>query len=242
MKCAIIQPSYIPWRGYFHQIQKSDVFVFLDEVQYDKHGWRNRNRIKTKDGSIWLTIPVLAKGNVEKHIPINEIKINWQANWSRKHLMTLQQTYGKAPYFSLYRGWLEEHYARHDEFLSDFTIDFTVALAQSLGITDTRFVRSSEVARSSEIVGPSEIDSSTGKVGRILTLLRSIGADHYISGPSARSYIDVRAFDEAGITIEYMEYDYPEYPQLFPPHDPQLSVLDLMFMTGADAGNYIWKT
>ena len=230
MNCAIIQPSYIPWRGYFHQIQKSDVFVFLDEVQYDKHGWRNRNRIKTKDGSSWITIPVLTKGNVEKHIPINEIKINWQADWSRKHLMTLQQTYGKAPYFSLYRDCLEEYYSRHDELLVDFTIDFTVALARSLGITDTRFVRSSE------------IDSSPGKVERILMILQSIGADHYISGPSARSYIDTRAFDEAGITIEYMEYDYPQYPQLSPPHGPKLSVLDLMFMTGADAGNYIWKT
>ena len=74
MKLAIIQPSYIPWRGYFHQIQKADVFMFYDDVQYDKHGWRNRNRVKTKNGTIWLTIPVAARGNVVENTPIHEIR------------------------------------------------------------------------------------------------------------------------------------------------------------------------
>ena len=80
MNCVILQPSYIPWRGYFHQIQKADLFVFYDDVQYDKRGWRNRNRIKTSDGLRWLTIPVHSRGAQTEHIPINQIPIMWDAN------------------------------------------------------------------------------------------------------------------------------------------------------------------
>ena len=102
MKCAILQPSYIPWRGYFHQIQKADVFVFYDDVQYDKHGWRNRNRIKTAGGTQWLTIPVQKKGNVAEAREIREIEISWDRPWNRKHLSTLVQSYAKAPCFDKY--------------------------------------------------------------------------------------------------------------------------------------------
>jgi hypothetical protein len=85
MIAAILQPSYIPWRGYFHQIALSDIFIFYDDVQYDKHGWRNRNRIKTSTGSRWLTIPVNSSGNVVEEIPINHIRIDWHKNWAESH-------------------------------------------------------------------------------------------------------------------------------------------------------------
>jgi hypothetical protein len=143
MNCVILQPSYIPWRGYFDQIKKADLFIFYDDVQYDKHGWRNRNRIKTQQGCQWITIPVYSKGVVEKGLPINQVKINWSENWNDKHWRSIQQAYSKAPYFEQYVSLLEPFYQQRPEFLADFTIDLTITIARQLGIQHTRFMRSS---------------------------------------------------------------------------------------------------
>lgn len=229
MNCVILQPSYIPWRGYFHQVQKADLFVFYDDVQYDKHGWRNRNRVKTHQGAQWLTIPVHSKGVVVENIPINEVEIAWEQPWSERHLRAIQQAYSKAPYYKEYVPWLEEIYSRRPKYLADFTIPLIIEIARKLNIQHTRFLRSSELQSSGE------------KTDRLITLLSQVGATHYISGPSARSYIEAGKFDEAGITLEYMEYNYPEYPQLYPPYDPFVTVLDLLFMTGPEASQFIFS-
>jgi hypothetical protein len=219
MKCVILQPSYIPWRGYFHQIDKADVFVFYDDVQYDKHGWRNRNRIKTHQGTQWLTIPVLA-GDAPT---INRVQIDRRQPWSRKHWMTITQSYSRAPYFAQYAPLLEPLYREPPLLLADFTIELTILLARLLGIQHTRFLRSSSL----EVTG--------SKTERLIQILTCLGAHHYISGPSARDYLDEALFDSAGISLEYMEYNYPEYEQLYPPYDPQVSIIDLLFMTGSNA-------
>jgi hypothetical protein len=229
MNVVILQPSYIPWRGYFDQINKADIFVFYDDVQYDKHGWRNRNRIKNHQGGQWLTIPVHTKGVVVENIPINEIEIAWEQPWAERHLRAIQQSYGKAEYFKQYSGWLEEVYCRRPERLADFTIPVTIELARKLGICHTRFLRSSELKANGQ------------KTDRLIEILSQIGTTHYISGPSAKSYIEDEKFQAAGITLEYMEYNYPEYSQLYPPFDPYVSILDLLFMTGPDAPKYIFK-
>jgi len=225
---VILQPSYIPWRGYFAQIFRADLFVFYDDVQYDKRGWRNRNQIKTPKGKQWLTIPVNSRGAQTENIPIHQIRMVWDNPWSQNHLKALQHSYSKAPHFHQYVSLLEQFYQRHDEFLADFTIDFTIALTRELGNTHTRFMRSSELAG---------IDGQ--KTDRLIQILQAVGASHYSSGPSARDYIEKEKFDSAGITLEYMEYNYPEYPQLYPPFDPYVSILDLFFMTGPEAANYI---
>ena len=129
MNCVILQPSSIPWRGYFHQIQKADVFVFYDDVQYDRGGWRNRNRVKTPNGSVWLTIPVAKKGSVETGAPINTIRINWDRPWTKSHWTTILQAYAKAPFFETYRDLLENTYLRRPEMLADFTIETTIQIA-----------------------------------------------------------------------------------------------------------------
>ena len=229
MNSVINQPNYIPWRGYFHQIQKADVFVFYDDVQYDKHGWRNRNRIKTSNGPIWLTIPVIKKGAVKNHTPINEIFIDWTRDWSRKHWKTIEQAYGKAPFFEIYLSTLKEIYGQRCDKLADFTVQLTILIARALGISETKFVRSS----SFNAIGT--------KTGRLLDLLSQVGATHYITGPAAKSYLDEEKLGEAGISTEYMVYDYPVYSQLYPPYDPQVSVLDLLFMKGPDSPKYIWQ-
>ena len=134
MNVVILQPSYIPWRGYFDQIRRADLFIFYDDVQYDKHSWRNRNQIKTSQGKQWLTIPVHSKG-VTDGIPIMDVRIDWSKPWSRKHLNALTFAYAKAPFFQSYRPWLESVYERQDEFLADFTIKTSIELAEKLGIT-----------------------------------------------------------------------------------------------------------
>jgi hypothetical protein len=224
MKVCILQPSYIPWRGYFHQILKADVFVFYDDVQYDKHGWRNRNRIKTPNGSCWITIPVHTKGVVDQGVTINEVKIDWTKKWNDKHWRAISMSYGKAPFFGQYESLLQSLYARHDEYLADFTISTTEALARALGIEHTKFMRSSMMRG---IAG--------SKTERLISILTQIGCTHYISGPSAQDYIDHGEFAKAGISVEFMTYDYPEYPQLHPPYDANVSIIDLLLMMGPDA-------
>lgn len=230
MKVVILQPSYIPWRGYFDQIRRADVFIFYDDVQYDKHGWRNRNLIKTAQGTQWLTIPVHSRG-VTEGIAIKDVRIDWSKPWAKNHLKALTFAYKKAPYFQNYLPLLESFYSRRDECLADFTIETTILLSRALGITSTRFLRSSELTGIDGI-----------KTDRLIQILQRVGANHYISGPSARHYIEQEKFHQAGITLEYMEYNYPEYPQLYPPFDPNVTILDLLFMTGERASDYFLQT
>jgi WbqC-like protein len=223
---VILQPSYIPWRGYFDQIRRADLFVFYDDVQYDKHGWRNRNQIKTAQGKQWLTIPVHSKG-VTEGIPINQVRMDWSKPWAKNHLKALTFAYKKSPYFASYAPWFDSVYERRDNLLADFTIWLTTEIAREIGITHTQFMRSSEIPI---ITGQ--------KTERLIQILQYVGAKHYISGPAARAYIESEKFNAAGITLEYIEYDYSEYPQLYPPYDPNVSILDLMFMTGDRACEY----
>lgn len=228
MIVTILQPSYIPWRGYFHQIAKSDLFIFYDDVQYDKHGWRNRNRIKTPFGVRWLTIPVHSSGAITNNIPINQVEVDWNQDWCEKHWQTIRQSYLKAPYFKEYEDLVAGFFKERPNLLADFTIDATIILARKIGIKTTKFLRSSEM------------EGITGKkTDRLINILKSVDATHYISGPSAQNYIDEDEFRNAGIKLEYMQYDYLPYPQLYPPYDPQVSIIDLIFMTGNSALDYI---
>lgn len=228
MICVILQPSYIPWRGYFDLIARADVFVFYDDVQYTRRDWRNRNRIKTPAGLQWLTIPVFNKGVQTQHLLIKDARICWDEPWSQNHWKSIQYSYNKAPFFDRYADALAQKYESHPEYLADFTIDLSLAISDCLGIHGTRFIRSSEVQ-----------GVSGSKTDRLISLIQAIGADHYISGPAAKDYIEEDKFEQAGIGLEYIKYQYPEYPQLYPPYDPQVSVLDLLFMVGPDTMKYI---
>jgi hypothetical protein len=228
MNCAILQPSYLPWRGYFHQIQKADVFVFYDDVQYDKHGWRNRNRIKTSQGTQWITIPVKKKGNVAQGRPICEVEIDWDRDWNRKHLSALMLAYQNAPHFGDYKELLQNWYSSPPTKLVEFTINTTIEVAQRLGLGHKTFLRSSAL----QVPGY--------RTERLIEIVKAVGCHHYISGPSAKAYLDEELLKQAGISLEYMRYDYPEYSQLYPPFDPHVSILDLLFMTGSNASKSIW--
>lgn len=230
-KSVILQPSYIPWRGYFHQIALADIFIFYDDVKYDKNGWRNRNKIKTPNGPMWLTIPVLTKGVETQKVPINAIRIDRSKRWVNKHINAITTNYSKAPFFKEYSPVIFDLLNSNKELLVDLTIDLTILLSELLGIKDTKFIRSST------------LDSISGeKTERIIQILKKLGINHYISGPSAQNYINEKSFSSADINLEYMTYSYPEYLQLYPPFDPFLSIIDLLFMTGSESLSYIMNT
>ncbi len=228
MRClASIQPSYIPWCGYFHIIQKSHVFVFLDNVQYTKRDWRNRNRIKTASGSQWLTVQV---GRVPLSTLINQVELDPSSGWAEKHWNRIETCYGEAPFFEQYAPPLKAIYESSWTSLSDLDIELTIKLCELLKIHDVEFHRASDL----DIVGT--------KTDRFLQMCDRLGATRYLSGPAAKSYIQPSDFERAGLELEWMVYDYSEYEQLYPPFDPQVSVIDLLFMKGSEAGPWIWGT
>ncbi len=225
--CVILQPSYLPWRGYFHQIREADVFVFYDDVQYDKHGWRNRNRIKTANGPIWLTVPVRSHGAVSDGLMINAVEIEGD-RWAIKHWRSIEQAYAKAPFFSMIAAAIEPLFRKSYQWLCDLDIDTTQVLADLLGLGGRTFRRSSEMG----IAG--------SQTERLVAIAQSVGASRYVTGPAAADYLDEKQFRDAGMTLEYMRYAYGIYPQLHGPFEPSVSILDLLFMTGPEAGRHIW--
>jgi hypothetical protein len=225
-RVAIVQSNYIPWKGYFDLIQQVDEFILFDDVQYTRRDWRNRNRIKGKDGVKWLTVPVNAKGNyVEK---IKNITVS-DPTWSATHWKTIQHSYGKAPYFHRYYDVFKELYASAGSLkrLSDVNFHFLGAICRLLGIS-TRLTWSMDYS-----VGD-------GRTERLVSLCRQAGASEYISGPSAKDYVEVEQFENAGIRLTWMDYSgYPQYRQLSPPFEHSVSVLDLIFNTGDEARAYL---
>lgn len=222
-KVAIIQSNYIPWKGYFDIIHDVDIFVFLDDVQMTKRDWRSRNKIKTPRGTEWLTVPV--KGGRDQLIYEAEIV---QEGWQKQHLTAIQFNYGRAPFLSQYKDLLDWLYTVKHENLSQFNQQTTKLICEKLGIK-TQFVNSVE------------LNTSGAKDDRLINICQQLGATYYLSGPAARDYIDEQKFHNAGIELEYKSYsDYPEYPQLFPPFEHFVSVLDLLFNCGPDSPYYIW--
>ncbi len=224
-RVAVIQSSYIPWKGYFDIIHDVDLFVFYDDVQYTVRDWRTRNRVKSANGSVWLTIPA----GSDRNRLICEVLLP-DDGWASRHWKTIVQSYAKAPHFKRYRPVLEELYlGQRWSSLSDFNQTMTKTIARDMLGIECEFADSRSFAAEGR------------KLDRMLDLLKKTGATRYVSGPSAQDYLDQEAFAQAGIELVYKSYaGYPEYPQLYPPFEHAVSVLDLLFMTGDDAPNYIW--
>lgn len=225
-KVAVIQSNYIPWKGYFDIINSVDLFVFYDDVQYTKNDWRNRNLIKTPNGSEWLTIPV---GKSERRL-ICEVRMEDQ-QWRSRHWKTIVFHYGKARYFKRYSDLFEQVYLGTAwDNLSDFNQFLIKTIATELLGVRTKWVDSRQFKLSQQ------------KLGRLVELLRAVQATEYLSGPSAKDYIEEEMFTRQGITLKYQDYStYPAYNQLFsPPFIHEVSILDLVFNVGPEAPWYIW--
>ncbi|QOX80356.1 WbqC family protein [Trichlorobacter lovleyi] len=218
MVIGILQPGYLPWLGFFEQLHRSDIFVIYDDVQYDKHGWRNRNRIKTANGIQWLTVPVLLKYN--KHPQICEVRIDNMAKWRKKHLETIRQSYSRAPYFEHYFNIFESSFACNWEYLIDLDVHLMTELVRALGLPEKPMVRSSTLG----IEG--------GRIDRLIKICTYFGADTFYEGASGVNYIDPAVFLENGIRVKFQEYRHPTYPQLYGDFMPYLSLVDLLFNCG----------
>lgn len=227
-KVAILQSNYIPWKGYFDIIDSVDEFIFYDEMQYTKNDWRNRNKIKTQSGLIWLTIPCETKGSISNFQKINETKIT-DKRWAKKHWNSIQLNYAKAPYFKEYKGYFENLYksCENEEFICNVNYKFIYAINDLLGIK-------------TKISFSQDYGLIEGKTERLVDLVKKAGGTEYLSGPAAKDYIVKECFDKENIKLSWMDYSgYREYPQLFPPFEHGVTVLDLIFNTGKDAINYI---
>jgi hypothetical protein len=223
---ASIQPCYLPWRGYFHIIQRSDVFVFADNLQYTKQNWRNRNRIKTESGGRWIVVPV-DRQSTRGRADLNEVLIDNREEWGLKHWRMIDQAYHGAPFFGKYSAFFEDLYKRRWENLVDLDIYSTREISRFLKI-ETEFLRASD------------LDIQGRKTDYLIDMCRKVGATHYLTGPSARDYIEEDKFRSIGVTLEYQSYDYPEYPQLHGKFADNMSVVDILFNCGEKSPDYIW--
>jgi hypothetical protein len=222
---AILQSNYIPWKGYFDLINLVDEFILLDDVQYTRRDWRNRNRIKSHRGLLWLSIPVLVKGRYDQKV--KDTKISDQS-WRRAHWGSITHNYGRAPYFRCYRDLFEDLYLGHsDQRLSDVNYRFITAICEMLGIT-------------TQIAWSMDYQLAGARTERLVDLCKQTGAGIYVSGPAAKAYLDEDLFRKENIDVRYMHYsDYPEYHQLFPPFEHAVSIVDLVFNEGPSASKYM---
>jgi glutaredoxin-related protein len=223
MIVSIHQPQFMPWLGYFDKIVKSDIFVFLDTVQFKKNEFQNRNKIKTAQGWQWLTVPVLYKYPEY----INGVKINNRIDWRKKHIRTLEINYHKALYGRVLFPTLEEFYAGDSDSLAGVNRESVLILLKILGAHKETKV-ASELGDFPK--GPSE---------RLAAICESLGADTYLSGAGGSDYLDLKPFNEKGIRVEFQNFRHPTYPQLYGDFIPNLSLLDLLFNAGPDSLNIL---
>lgn len=224
-KVAVLQSNYIPWKGYFDIVHEVDLFIFYDDVQFTKNDWRNRNKIKTQHGVKWLTVPV---GSPKERL-INQIRPSHN-HWPKKHWESIKQSYSKAPFFHLYQDFFFEVYNENKwTNLSELNQYLVKTISEDFLGINTEFKNSHQYSVSGT------------KLFRLIELLQKAGTKSYLSGPKAKDYVDEIIFMNAGIQLVYKDYSgYPEYPQLFPPFEHNVSIVDLLFNCGPDSSYYIW--
>lgn len=229
MKVVILQSNYIPWKGYFDLINDADLFVFYDEVQYTKNDWRNRNRIYTKNGLQWLTIPIGLEAVKQK---ISDVKIS-DHKWQLQHHKTISMGYARAPYKDQLESLLEEAYIHTQwEKLVDLNRFLTRRISSMIGIH-------------TEFRDSKDFNLEGDRVERLINLLKQVGATEYISGPAAKDYLSSHEhlFSKNNIHLTYKDYKgYPEYKQLSEPFENAVSIIDLIANVEINQiKNYIWK-
>ena len=217
---AIMQPTYLPWMGYMAMIDVSEIFVFLDTVQYDKRSWQQRNRVKTSDGSHWLTVPVLSKGLEEQKILA--VAIDKSRQFAQKHISTLKNVYLKTPFYSeleerLFPTLLADHTR-----LADLNISIIKELISWLGIE-------------TKILNAQDLSDNDDKSERLATIAEQLGAGTYLSAPGSYDYLTrTTSFKDKGIDVRYLGFDHPKYPQRFGGFVSHLSVVDALCNVGAE--------
>jgi hypothetical protein len=229
MRLGALQPGYLPWLGFFDQIDRSDVFILYDDLPYAKDSWRNRNRVRTPQGWCWLTVPVVNEGRSRK--TIREIEISNDSDWRRDHWRTIRNHYRRAPHFDAHEAFFAKVYERPWRYLVDLDLEIIFYLIGALGI-QTRIVLSSQEGLEQEYLPTREGKDPTG---RVAFLCRRLSADRFLEGALGRTFMDPSRLLPLGITLEFHDYQHPRYRQLYRPFIPHLSVIDLLFNHGADS-------
>jgi hypothetical protein len=211
MIVSIHQPAYLPWMGYLARIAASDIFIYLDTVQFEKNSFTNRNRIKTANGPIWLTVPVLQQGHIGK--PMTELLIDPRQDWRKKHLASIANSYRRASGFARRYPLLERLYAADTPLLADLCYDQLLFWLAELGIK-TKVLRASSLP----------VEGS--KSDLVLALCRHVHATEYISGPLGRGYLQEQDFAAAGIAVHYQQFAHPQYSQLYGEFQPAMGIVD----------------
>lgn len=227
MKVVVLQSNYLPWKGYFDLIRHADLFIFYDDVQYTKNDWRNRNKIKTSSGTEWITIPC---GTDLKRL-IREVTIS-DHGWQSSHWNRIQNAYKDSEFLSMYKSFFE-----------DFYIHKTWTNLSSLNQYLIRHIAQDFLGLTTRFADSTSWNLRGARLERLIDLLQQAGATEYISGPSAKAYIDPAAMERAGISLTWMDYSqYRPYRQLFPPFVHEVSIIDLLFNEGPRAIDYISGT
>ncbi|RKY31386.1 MAG: hypothetical protein DRP67_02705 [Candidatus Omnitrophota bacterium] len=227
MRIAIHQSHYLPWLRYWAKVAKSDVFVILDDVQFTKNDWQNRNKIKGPGGEVILTVPVYQKfGQL-----INEVKIDNTKKWRHKHLYSILSFYKKAPYFEKYFPVFEKIYGQDWERLIDLNQTIFDYIKNFLGIK-TKIIMSSSL----------NVEGKSSE--RLVNICKKLGGKVYLTGKYAsKVYLDKKLFEENGIEVEEHNWVCPEYPQQFKEIGfiPDLSIIDLLFNCGPESLDILLK-
>ena len=218
MRIAIMQPTYLPWMGYFAIIDQVDIFVVFESVQFSKRSWQQRNQINTVNGPAWLTVPVLSKGKRDQLI--NEVKIDTTSNFHKSHISSIANNYIKSPYFLKYSGELFSILEKKHLNLSELTVELITFLCRVLGITTT-------------IKNSSKMKNKGKKADLLAMLCQQLDATEYVSALGSREYLEASGiFNKLAIPIKYNEYIHPEYLQPFGDFVPYMSIIDLLFNVG----------
>jgi len=224
MKAAIHQLQYWPGLRFFAKMRQADLFIYLDDVQYEKREFQNRNRIRTPRGWQYLTAPVISKGRFSQKI--NEVELENTAAWAADHLQAIKLNYARAPFFKEHLPALEEIYSRDYRLLADLAIATMDFLKEAFAIkTPVKF--SSEYAVE---------EASSARLAR---LCAAAGAEEYLSGAGAKAYLDPGVFSYAGIKLAWQEFKPREYPQAFPGFEPDMSALDLLLNCGPRSAEWL---
>lgn len=230
MIVTIQQPEHLPWLGFFHKMAHGDLFVLLDNVQYEKNNYQNRNRIRTGssvDGWNWLTVPVLSKASSQQKIRDVQIN-NGDRRWRERIRRSIEHNYSRAPFFDHYAEILGDVY-RNPECgsLVDLNLNLIDFLAAELGVERP-------------MIRASELNVSGSRSELLLSICRELGATDYLSGPGGRNYLDESIFQNAGIVVEYHEFHHPEYKQVYEPFVSNMSLIDLLFTHGSDGAGILF--
>jgi len=221
MKIAIMQPTYLPWIGYFDLMDQVDAFIFLDDIEFSKQSWQQRNRIKTNQGELWLTVPVKNKNKTQL---IKEIRIDNNQKWQKKQFKTIELNYKKSQHFNKYKCFLEKLYCSENDNLTELNIKLILWVKEKLMLN-------------CKIIKSSELELGKGnKVERLIKICQKFKSDEYLSPLGSKEYIEKNnLFEKHGIKLKYQNFVHPEYTQLFGDFLPYMCILDLLFNEGEKA-------